>query len=75
MAAAIRYIQSIGLENIEAGKAGILATIEPLVATLIGVIVFSEPITILSGLGILLILAAVIVLNIKKTSVKTGDEY
>ena len=66
---------TLGLENIEAGKARILATIEPLVATLIGVIVFREPITILSGLGILLILAAVIVLNIKNTSVKTGDEY
>ncbi len=65
---------TLGLENIEAGKAGILATIEPLVATLIGVIVFRESITILSGLGILLILAAVIVLNIKNTSPKTGDD-
>ena len=57
---------TLGLENVEAGKAGIMATIEPLVATLVGVIVFSEPITFLSGLGILLILAAVIILNIKQ---------
>ncbi|MCR5234240.1 MAG: DMT family transporter [Lachnospiraceae bacterium] len=54
---------TIGLESVEAGKAGIIATIEPLVATLIGIFVFSEPLTIMSGTGILLILSAVIVLN------------
>nr|MCR5007956.1 EamA family transporter [Oribacterium sp.] len=50
----------------EASKAGILATIEPLVATLIGIVFFSEPLTLLSGTGILLILAAVVLLNIKQ---------
>ena len=54
---------TLGLRSVEASKAGILATIEPLVATLIGVVVFSEPLTIMSGLGILMILAAVVVLN------------
>ena len=56
---------TLGLRSVEAGKAGILATIEPLVATLIGILVFSEPLTILSGIGIILILSAVILLNIK----------
>ena len=37
--------------------------IQPMVATLIGILFFSEPLTLLSGLGILLILAAVILLN------------
>lgn len=54
---------TLGLRTVEASKAGIIATIEPMVATLVGVLVFSEPLTILSGLGILLILSAVIVLN------------
>jgi len=56
---------TLGLRSVEAGKAGILATIEPLVATLIGILVFSEALTILSGIGIILILSAVILLNIK----------
>ena len=37
-----------------------------MVATLIGVLVFSEPLTLSSGLGVLLILAAVILLNLKE---------
>ena len=56
---------TLGLRTVEASRAGILATIEPMVATLIGILVFSEPLTLLSGLGILLILAAVILLNRK----------
>ena len=59
---------TLGLENVEASKAGIIATIEPMVATMIGVIVFSEPLTIMSGIGILMILSAVVVLNLKKKS-------
>ena len=56
---------TLGLRTVEASRAGILATIEPLVATLIGIIVFSEQLTWLSGLGIVLILAAVVLLNRK----------
>ena len=58
---------TLGLRTVEASKAGILATIEPLVTTLVGIIVFSEPVTLLSGLGIVMILIAVILLNRKKT--------
>ncbi len=57
---------TLGLERVEASKAGIIATIEPVVATLIGMIMYSEPLTIMSGAGILLILSAVIVLNLKQ---------
>ncbi len=56
---------TLGLRTVEASRAGILATVEPMVATLIGILVFSEPLTLLSGLGILLILSAVILLNRK----------
>ena len=57
---------TLGLRTVEASRAGILATIEPLVATLVGIVVFSEPLTPLSGLGIVLILAAVVLLNRKQ---------
>ncbi len=56
---------TLGLEHVEASKAGIIATIEPMVATLIGIVIFSEPLTIMSGAGILLILSAVVILNLK----------
>ena len=54
---------TLGLRSMEASRAGILATIEPMVATLVGILVFHESMTVLSGLGILLILSAVIILN------------
>ena len=57
---------TLGLRSVEASKAGILATVEPMVATLIGIFVFSEPLTLMSGLGVLLILAAVVILNVSK---------
>ncbi len=57
---------TLGLCSVEAGRAGILATIEPMVATLFGVLFFSEPLTILSAAGILLILSAVILLNLQR---------
>ncbi len=56
---------TLGLESVEASKAGIIATIEPMVATLIGILVFEEKLTIMSGAGILMILAAVVILNLK----------
>jgi len=54
---------TLGLRSVEASRAGILATVEPMVATLIGILFFAEPLTILSGFGIVLILGAVILLN------------
>ena len=57
---------TLGLERVEASKAGIIATIEPMVATLIGIVVFSEPLTLMSGMGIALILSAVVLLNLKR---------
>ena len=64
---------TLGLRTVEASRAGILATVEPLVAALFGVFVFSEPLTLLSGLGILLILSAVVLLNGKK-NLKTRND-
>ncbi len=61
-----------GLSCVEASRAGILATIEPLVATLIGSLVFDEPLTFMSGAGIVLILSAVVLLNLRSPSASRG---
>ena len=56
---------TLGLRTVEASKAGILATLEPMVATIVGITCFSEALTLFSGTGIALILAAAVVLNWK----------
>jgi len=59
---------TLGLRSVDASRAAILATVEPMVATLLGVLVFHEPLTLSSLLGILLILSAIILLNTRSRS-------
>jgi drug/metabolite transporter (DMT)-like permease len=63
---------TLGLRSVEASKAGILATVEPMVATLIGIFVLSEPLTLMSGIGVLLILATVVILNVSNGNSRHG---
>lgn len=55
-----------GLKKIEAGKASVLATIEPFVASIVGLLFFNESLTISKISGMLLILAAIVILNLRK---------
>lgn len=52
-----------GLQHMDAGKASIIASIEPLTSTVIGVAVFQETLTLIGGIGILCIISAVVLLN------------
>ena len=52
-----------GLSRVEAGKASIMASLEPVVAALAGVLLFSEPMNGLTAAGILLVLAGVVILR------------
>ena len=54
---------TLGLERLENGKASIIASIEPIAATVTGVIAFHELFDIWGALGIALMIAALIVLN------------
>ncbi len=54
-----------GLSQMEAGKAAVLAFAEPLVATVAGIVIFHESITIMSVVGIGLMLAALMNINRK----------
>ena len=55
-----------GLEEVEAGRASILATVEPLVAAAVGIAIFSEPVTLHKLIGTLLICSSIILLNMPK---------
>lgn len=57
---------SLGLKTVEASRAAILATVEPVVASALGVIVFHEVLTLPAFIGIVLVLSAIIILSIKK---------
>lgn len=58
-------LYTVGLLKVEAGKAAIMAMIEPLVAAVIGITVFHEKLTGQSVAGIACILGAILFLNIR----------
>ncbi len=55
-----------GLSGVDPSVAPIIATIEPVVATLVGVIIYNESITVLGVFGIILVLLSVVILNRKQ---------
>ncbi len=57
---------SFGLEAMEGSRASILASVEPVAATLVGVLIFQESLALRGVVGILLVLAAIVVLFIQK---------
>lgn len=65
LCAVVPYIlYTMGLKHVEAGKASILATIEPVVASLVGVALFAEPMTMLKLVGMVLVLGSVVLLEL-----------
>lgn len=56
---------TIGLSYMEAGRASILASIEPVVATLIGFFLYKEKLSWMTLLGVILVLGSAVVVNLK----------
>lgn len=54
-----------GLKNTESGKAAVMATFEAVVASVAGILVFGETLTIVATIGIALVLFSVFLLNRK----------
>ncbi len=66
LTAALPYIfYTLGLEKTEAGKASVMASLEPVVATVAGMIAFHEFPDLWAGLGILFVLLGVVLLNVR----------
>lgn len=59
-----------GLQRMEAGQAAILVSVEPIVAAVLGMTVLHESREITKIFGILLILAAVVLMNLKEKKVR-----
>ena len=72
---ALPYIfYTIGLQGLETGKAAVLVTVEPLVATLIGFLLWKEQVSFFKVIGILLILVSVLLLSLGKRDSKGCSE-
>ena len=63
-----------GLKFIQPGKASVLAFSEPFIATLTGLLVFREKLTIGGAVGMLLIFASIVILNTKGRAIRTNKE-
>lgn len=63
------FLYTWGLERIESSRASILASLEPVVAAVLGVAVFRETIPVAGIVGIILVLGAIVVLSVKGKSV------
>ncbi len=59
-------LYTTGLKGTKPGNAAIMAYIEPLTATVAGILIYSEKPTYLTFLGIVLIVLSVVILNVKK---------
>lgn len=59
-------LYTLGLSRLDASKAIILASVEPLVATVLGIVVFGEQTDVFSIIGIFVILVAVVLASLKK---------
>jgi drug/metabolite transporter, DME family len=58
------FLYTWGLERTESSKAAVIATVEPIVATVLGVVLYHEELTMSQIAGSLFILASVIVVNL-----------
>lgn len=58
------FIYTAGLNRTEASKASIISTIEPVVATLVGIFIFSEPFSLIQAFGMGAIIAAVVIIQL-----------
>lgn len=56
---------TIGLTYMEAGRASILASIEPVVATLIGFFLYKERLSWMTLFGVILVLGSAVIVNLK----------
>lgn len=58
-------LYTMGLKQIEAGKAAILATIEPFVAAIVGAVFYREQFDLPKILGMVCIICSIVILNLK----------
>jgi drug/metabolite transporter (DMT)-like permease len=61
-----------GLQGVENGQAAIIASVEPVVATILGTVVYRETLSLYEIIGIVLVLGAIVISNGKSPAEETG---
>ena len=61
-------LYTVGLSGLEAGKASVIASVEPVMATIVGMIAFGEKMSLTGCAGIVLVLLSILIINRKSTS-------
>lgn len=59
---------TLGLTGMENGKASIIASVEPVAATMVGIILFHEKMTVNGIIGTVLVLGAIVICNLPENS-------
>ncbi|MGN0377780.1 MAG: DMT family transporter [Suilimivivens sp.] len=62
-----------GLSGVENGTASVLASIEPVVATLVGVIIYKEELTVWNVIGIGMVLLSIVLINLNHLKRKPSE--
>jgi drug/metabolite transporter (DMT)-like permease len=65
-------LYTYGMTKVETGKASVMASTEPVVATLMGALIYKEQMPLISVLGVLLVIGALCALNLKHTGQKSS---
>ena len=60
-----------GLSGMENGTASVIASVEPVMATVLGILIYKEKMTFVNAFGMILVLASIVILNSK---VKEGNK-
>lgn len=71
------FVYTWGLEKTEGSKAAIIATVEPVVAMFIGIVIFQESLALLQVVGAAIILIAVVTVNLpgkKQVSIENNKK-
>ena len=66
-------LYTAGLRELEPSRAAQLATIEPVFAALLGAVLFSQRLSLPELLGVALVVAAVVGMNLPTAAEKAGD--
>ena len=67
-----QYFFSVGLKLIESGKAAIYGATEPIVGSLVGIIIFREESNLMKIIGIIMVIAAILLIG--KSDAEQGGE-
>jgi DME family drug/metabolite transporter len=68
------FLYSIAMKTLPAGTASALGIVEPMAGTIYGLLFFHEPMTWISGIGVILILGSVVALGLGSDSKKEKKE-